>query len=41
MGDIAKIEQLLMGGQFTMITRTPIDRINEQRDTTVPPQTRM
>lgn len=41
MGDISRIELLLMQGQINMISRTPMDRVNDQRDTTVPPQTRM
>lgn len=41
MGDISRMEQILMQGQINMISRTQMDRVNDQRDTTVPPQTRM
>jgi hypothetical protein len=39
--DISKIELYILQGSMNMITRTPMDRINEQRDTTIPPQIRM
>jgi hypothetical protein len=35
--DIAKVEQYLMQGTMGMIYKTPIDRINDGRDITVPP----
>lgn len=39
--DISKIELYILQGSMTMTSRTPMDRINEQRDTTIPPQPRM
>lgn len=39
--DISKMELYILQGSMNMITRTPMDRINEQRDTTIPPQPRM
>jgi len=41
LGDIAKIEQILLQGTMNMIARGVMDRVNEQRDTSVPPQPRM
>lgn len=41
LGDISKIEQFLMQGPINMISRGVMDRVNEQRDTTVPPQPRI
>lgn len=37
-GDIPRLEAYLMSGTMSLVYRTPIDRINDQRDTTVPPQ---
>lgn len=39
--DISKIELYMLQGSMNMITRTPMDRVNEQRDTTTQPQPRM
>lgn len=39
--DISKIELYILQGSMSMTTRTPMDRINEQRDTTIQPQPRM
>ncbi len=39
--DISKIELYILQGSMNMTTRTPMDRINEQRDTTIQPQPRM
>ena len=39
--DISKIENFLLAGPIQVIARGPIDRVNEQRDTTVQPQPRM
>jgi hypothetical protein len=39
--DMARMEQFLMnGGSLSLSYRTPMDRINDQRDTTVNPQVR-
>ena len=39
--DISKLELYLLQGPVNSIVRTPMDRVNEQRDTTVSPQPRM
>lgn len=38
--DIPKMESYLMQGSMSLVYRTPIDRVNDQRDTTVPPPVR-
>lgn len=39
-GDIKRMEDMLMQGSMALTYKTPIDRVNDQRDTTVPPQVR-
>lgn len=41
MGDIARLEALLLQSTLNAVSKTPMDRINDQRDTTVQPQPRM
>lgn len=40
-GDIDLIERYLLTGTFRMAVSTPIDRVNDQRDITVPPTVKL
>ncbi len=41
MSDIARMEDYLVRGSFNFVMKTPINRVNDGRDVTVPPQVRV